>query len=132
MDIMPKFRQTEESLTKLVDTLHSEIEQDEYNKRPFRCKECLRFWEAIKLCSEALNQYNALLAATKRAFAQAEATQELYTILKTLEHNGGRMVEERETKIYTGRSMISHTSEKEFLETFRPFFMRTLRKLNMS
>ena len=67
MDIMPKYRQTEESLTKLVDTLHSEIEQDEYNKRPFRCKECLRFWEA-------LNQYNALLATTKRALAHAKAT----------------------------------------------------------
>ena len=41
---------------------HSKIEQDKYNKRPFGCKERLRVWEAKELCSEAFNEYNALLA----------------------------------------------------------------------
>ena len=61
-------------------------------KHPFGCKERLGFWEAKKLCSEALENYNALLSITKRAFAHMKTTQELYLILDNLEYNGRMMI----------------------------------------
>ena len=66
--------QHQTSLQKLVDTLQVKAEQDEYEKRPFVDKEGLRYWEAKKLCTDALENYNALLAVKQRAFEHAKTT----------------------------------------------------------
>ena len=44
VDIMLKCTQTEKSLTNFVDTIHSEIELHEYNKKTFQMQRTSQIW----------------------------------------------------------------------------------------